>query len=317
MTQLELWQKLQMCIKENGKFPSAHVFSAYSGVREDLIYKIFKKWAEEGKLVKKGSHYRSEESEYKPTVKEIPHLVMKGEVSALKRIIRGFALVIGLVLTAVSIHFTFEFNRLSLPTVWAFLLSMSTVFFMNLAFVVRGMTKNVIKKQIVILLWLLGLMYSVFTAVSGQFNDQRKYVATDNTLKVENTKKLYEKQLKAMEKKQDELVHWRKLEEEYSLNPDLKTENPGTWKSIKKGVEELSKVESSISELNDKLVSNIELTDENNRSVFAWIESITGQSSDLIQLLIILFPALFIDLCSTLLIDFALGVENGRKKEDK
>lgn len=314
MTQLELWQKLQNCIKENGKFPSVKTFSIYSGIKEEILFKIFNRWAEEGKLIKKGTHYRVEGDEYKPSVKEIPQLIRQGDITILRKIVKGFALVLGLILTAVSIHFTFEFNKLSLPTVWAFLLSMSTVLFMNVAFVVRGMTENTIKRHLIILLWFLGIFYSVFTAVSGQFNDQRKYVASDTTVKTVNTKKILEKELKSLETKQSELIHWRELEKEYSLNPDLKTENPGTWKSIKSGIKELSEVETKISETNEKLISNINNMDNENRNVFSWIESVTGKSSDLIQFLIILFPALFIDLCSSVLIDFALG-ENKWKKQ--
>ena len=311
MTQLELWQKLQQCIKENGKFPSAHVFAAYSGIREEVVYRIFKKWAEEGKLVKRGSHYRSEDEEYKPTVKEIPQLVMKGNNMIIKKIVSALSLMIGLILTVVSIHFTFEFNKLSLPSFWAFLLSASVVLFMNLAFVVRSLMKNPIKKQIIVFLWFLGIVYSVFTAVSGQFNDQRKYTSLDNSSKSSKIESIYSSELSDLQKKQKALLHWRTQEETYSWNPDLKVENPGTWKTIRKGVNELEEAEKKISELNEKIRSNINNVSEENKSVFSWIQSITGISNDLIQFFIILFPSLFIDLCSTVLIDFALGKKNG------
>lgn len=311
MTQLEIWQKLQSCIEENGKFPSAQTFANYSGIRVWTVYEIFKKWANEGKLGRRGPHYYvpDNNNEYKPTLMEIPQLVAKGNASATKKVTRWISLTIGLALTAVSIHFTFEFNRLSLPMVWAFILSASTVLFMNIAFVIRNMTKSILKKHVIVVLWLLGITYSVFTAVSGQFNDQRKYVSKDNTSKSISARKIFDKEIEGLNLKKESLLHWRKLEEEYSLNPDLKIENPGTWKSIKKGSEELLNVEKKIEEINEKIISNIENMTDEDRSVFSWIEGVTGQSSDLIQLLIILFPSLFIDLCSTVLIEFAFGEE--------
>ena len=313
MTQLELWQKLQNCIKENGGvFPSAVMFSRYSGIDREIILKIFNKWASEGKLVKNNYIYRVKHEEYKPTVKEISNMVIKCETSIMLKFIKCFTLFIGLTLTVVSIHFTFEFNKLSLSPFWAFLLSASVVLFMNLAFVVRSMTKNVIMKQIIIFLWFLGICYSVFTAVSGQFNDQRKYVAKDNSSKIENLNSRYESELRQWQNKQKDLQHWRVQEENYSWNPDLKIENPGTWKTIQKGVKELSDVEAKISELNERIISNIDSVSDEEKSVFSWIQSVTGFDNDFIQFIIILFPALFIDLCSTVLIDFALGKKNGR-----
>ena len=182
---------------------------------------------------------------------------------------------------------------------------------MAFAFTIKSYVAEKSTGVFIVILWVLGISYSVFTAVSGQYNDFRKYSASDTSVQVENKNKIYENQLKAYEKKQKELLHWREQETEYSLNPDLKTENPVTWKKIQEGVEELKKVENEITEVQKKLLDNMDSEIVMKETVYNWLAGFLGINANIIQFIIILFPALFIDLCSTVCFTFALGKDKG------
>lgn len=324
MTRNELWNMLKEYSVSNG-FPNPETFAACSKIPVDTIRKVYKLWIAEGKMNKVGDTYvftdnavESKPMENKP-VRPVQPKVRKISVKKhieqqtnfILKIIKIIAVIIASVLTCVSIHFTFGFNKLGMNSFWGFLLSASVVSFMAFAFTIKSYVAEKSTGVFIVILWVLGISYSVFTAVSGQYNDFRKYSASDTSVQVENKNKIYENQLKAYEKKQKELLHWREQETEYSLNPDLKTENPVTWKKIQEGVEELKKVENEITEVQKKLLDNMDSEIVMKETVYNWLAGFLGINADIIQFIIILFPALFIDLCSTVCFTFALGKEKG------
>lgn len=325
MTRNELWNMLREYSVSNG-FPNPETFAAYSKIPVDTIRKVYKLWIAEGKMNKVGDTYvftdnaieskPMENKSVKPIQPKVQKISVKKQIEQqtnfILRIIKIIAVVIASVLTCVSIHFTFGFNKLGMTSFWGFLLSASVVSFMAFAFTIKSYVAEKSTRVFIVILWVLGISYSVFTAVSGQYNDFRKYSASDNSVQVENKNKIYETQLKAYEKKQKELLHWREQETEYSLNPDLKTENPVTWKKIQEGVEELKKVESEITEVQEKLLDNMDSEIVMKETVYNWLASFLGVNADIIQFIIILFPALFIDLCSTVCFTFALGKEKAQ-----
>ena len=320
MTRSELWDMLIKYSITNKRFPKAEEFSSYSRIQPDTIKKVYKMWISEGKLEKKGDGFIFTDNEIQSQImeEEIKRNTIKPSVrkrieqqnSLILKIIKVIAIIIGTILTTVSIHFTFGFNKMGMDILWGFLLSTSVVCFMSFAFTIRSYVSKKTTRALIVILWILGISYSVFTAVSGQFNDFRKYTASDDSVQIESKNKIYEKQLKALEKKQKELLHWREQETEYTLNPDLRVENRNTWKDIQIGVEELKKVESDITEIQNKLLNNINTEVVLKETVYNWLSGFLGIRADIIQFIIILFPALFIDLCSTVCFTFALGKEN-------
>ncbi len=322
MTRVELWNMLVDYSIKNKAFPKSDVFAEYSRIPEATIKKVYKMWMSEGKLNKLGdtfiftdntiqSKLMENKIEYNKQIIRAP--VRKKAIShnnLILKSIRIIAVIIGSILTIVSIHFTFNHNKLGMNPFWGLLLSASIVCFMSFAFTIRSYVITKSTRFLIVILWVLGISYSVFTAVSGQFGDFRKYDASDNSVNIERQNKIYEKQLKAAEKKQEELLHWRKKEEEYTENPDLKVENPGTWKQIQNGTKELKEIESEIMEIQNKILVNINNDVVLDETIYNWLASFLGIGSDVIQFIFILFPALFIDLCSTVCFTFALGKEN-------
>ena len=316
MSRTELWEMFVKYSKENNRFPSVSEFAAYSRIAEPTMSKVLKMWVSENKLAKMGNRYvfvdKTIQDFIQPEIKSVkpkkPAMKKEPEkLNILFSFVKCLVAVIGIILILCSIHFTFNFNKLGMNTFWAFMLSISIVLFMGFAFTIKSYIQSKSTKLGIIILWVLGISYSVFTAVSGQFNEFRQYSASDNHYQLENQKKIFESQLKTLEKKQNELLHWREQETEYSLNPDLKLENPGTWKTIQNGTKQLNETERKIEEIQEKLLVNIDNNTVTEETVYNWLSSFLNVRADIIQFIIILFPALFIDLCSTICLTFSFG----------
>lgn len=324
MTADELFEVLKEYYKIHKHFPSVQEFAIYAEYPVNTIAKVYKRWITQGKLIKKGNEldfYKedthklfSNEKKFEPDNMVIPNNgksfveVQKKDYKDITiRAIVGF---IGILLVLNSVHFTFEFNHLSMKLFWAFTLSVSIVTYMSIAFTLAHYTSEKYMKAFILFLWLLGFTYSVFTAVSGQYNDFRKYLATDKSEVIDSQKTILNNQLEIYVKKQKELLHWREQETEYSLNPDLKTENPGTWKRIQDGILKLEECEDKIEELQNQIMNIVEVDIVSEETVYSWLCKILGISSNRLHFIIVLFPAIFIDLCSGVCLMFAL-----KKKE--
>lgn len=318
MTADELFEILKEFYKKNRHFPSIQEFADYSEYSSEVITKLYKRWINQGKIIKKGDSfdfYKEDSNKlFVEEKKQVPdNLIIhrpKKEQESKKdykditiRCIVGF---IGILLVLNSVHFTFEFNHLSMKLFWAFTLSVSIVTYMSIAFTLAHYTSEKYMKAFILVLWLLGFTYSVFTAVSGQYNDFRKYLSTDKSEVIDNQKTILNNQLDIYVKKQKELLHWREQETEYSLNPDLKTENPGTWKRIQDGIIKLEECEDKIEELQEKIMNIVEVDVVSEETVYSWLCKILGISSNKLHFIIVLFPAIFIDLCSGICLMFAL-----------
>lgn len=326
MTADELFQILKEFYKVHNHFPLISEFAAYTQYPIETITKVYKRWLTQGKIVKKGSTFDfykadphnlfgEEQKIQEPDNLEIRKKDEEPKTNPKKDYLAVFVKIliglIGSVLILCSIHFTFTFNKLSMKPFWAFNLSFSIVSYMGIAFTLTSYMKSKLHKFFVIFLWILGFIYSVFTAVSGQYNDFRKYLSTDKSEIVTSQKTIIKEQLDIQIKKQNELLHWREQETEYSLNPDLKTENPGTWKKIQEGLSKLEECEDKIEELQEKMMNIVEVDIVSEETVYSWLSRTLKISSDKLHLLIILFPSVFIDLCSGLCLMFAL-----KKKEE-
>lgn len=321
MTADDLFQILKQYYKIHLQFPTVQEFATYAELPVDVVAKVYKRWLNQGKLVKKGNtfdFYKEdpnklfvEEKKQEKDNLEIVEVIQNKPEKKVKdwlfisiRILVGF---IGVLLVLNSIHFTFNFNGMSMKLFWGFTLSVSIVSFMAIAFTLMKYIDGKFMKTFVFILWILGFVYSVFTAVSGQYNDFRKYLSNDKSQVINSQKEMLKEQLEIQTKKQTELLHWREQETEYSLNPDLKTENPGTWKTIQNGIEKLQECEDKIEELQNKLMNIVEVDTVSEETVYSWLCRTLKVSSDRLHLLIILFPSVFIDLCSGLCLMFALS----------
>ena len=332
MTIDELWGKL---IETSGDVPlSIDEFAAKTGLTKNLISKVYDRWYQMDKLRKIHGQYvfvkksttplfeepkskEFEEVENKLSKKELKKEVpeepkqkvihtrkRKLDLSGFMRVIGG---IIGTTLMITSINFTYTFNKTGMHWIWGILLSVSIVSYMCFAFTIRSYMTMKFNRTATIILWTLGILYSVFTAVSGQYNNFRQYNANDDSTIVVEQKELTDKRIKELEEQYNSLLYLRDLEKDYTLNPNLKTENPQTWQLIKKGSSEIKTIENELKELKDRQYTLVSNDTVNDTTVYHWLQQTTGIDGNKIQLLMILFPALFMDLCSTVCLSFALS----------
>ena len=331
MTQDEVWSKLK---EYNPDTPlSVDEFAAKTGLAKTLVAKLYERWVQVDKLKKVHGQYlfvknsinlfnepESEEfkkvkenlskKEFKPEVpenKEEKIIVIKKKKTDLSSFMRLIGAIIGTILMITSINFTYSFNKYGMTKFWGMLLSVSIVSYMCFAFTIRSYMTTKFNRIATIVLWTLGLLYSVFTAVSGQYTSFRQYNANDESTIVVEQKELTEKRIKELQEQYNSLLYLRDLEKDYTLNPDLKTENPQTWSLIKKGVAEMKDIDSELKELKTRQYNLVTNDTVNDTTVYHWLQQTTGIDGNKIQLLMILFPALFMDLCSTVCLSFALS----------
>ena len=165
-------------------------------------------------------------------------------------------------------------------------------------------------------MWSIGVAYSIFTALASQMEDFRKYIANDITIISSKRDLIYEKQLRDLIKREQELIPSIQLEIEYNNNPDLKNSHYGTWIRIKQNVEELKTVREKISAVQLNMINNVEEQKviEQNKTIYQWLSEIIGIRSSLIQFLTLLFPSIFIDFVTGIVFKFSLeGIKDERE----
>jgi DNA-binding transcriptional regulator YhcF (GntR family) len=221
MTADELWNKLVELSPD--KPLSVEEFSVKTGLSKTLVAKVYERWVQMEKLRREHGHYvfvkrgnlnlfetpkskefeeiehkllkkefkENEENEEKKTV--IIRKKKKTDLAGFMRVISG---IIGTVLMITSINFTYIFNKSGMNSFWGMLLSVSIVSFMCFAFTIRSYMSSKFNRVGVVILCTLVLLYSVFTAVSGQYNSFRKYNANDDSTIVMEQKELTESRIK-------------------------------------------------------------------------------------------------------------------------
>jgi len=230
-------------------------------------------------------------------------------------VFRSFCFLIGILLLACSVHFTYRFNCEAMNTSWAFILSLAIVCFTSFAFSIAMFTSKK-TRSIIYLMWFIGVSYSIFTALASQMEDFRKYIANDITHITIQKDSIYQNQLDSLIQREHELLPSVNLEKEYNDNPDLKNQHYGNWIRIKQNIDELKKVREEIKQLQLNIFNNVEEQKvvEQNKTIYQWLSEILGIKSSLIQFLTLLFPSIFIDFVTGIVFKFSLeGVKDERE----
>lgn len=300
MTAKEAWNRLNALSESLGRFPTPEEYSSELKLSKESVLKVWKRWAEEGMLSNADGVYgfaekKAEKSE-EPEKKEVR--TEPKRAFTVQSALWIFAAVVGATCTICSVHFTYAFNKMGMKPLWAFLLSFSVVAFMSGAFALRSNLKERAARFLCVFLWTVGFFYSAFTAVSGQYNEFRKYTAADRSDVSAEKIKSFKERKESADAIRKSLLHWREDERAYTENPDLKRENPGTWKTIQAGVAKLEEAERRMTELEDERLSAVETDVVSDETVYRWIKRTIGVSADGFQLCVMLFPSVFIDLCS-------------------
>lgn len=232
-----------------------------------------------------------------------------------KKIVRWITALSGFLLLLVSVHFTYEFNCQAMSSFWALLLSLAIVFFTSFAFTLASYSTRAVG-TLFCLLWFIGVSYSIFTAVAGQYQDFRGLLASDTEDTFVAQIDIYEERIESYK---SQLSSLQQSEKNYQSilegldTPEKKYEYSRTWKDT---TTRLDEVRANIADLTSKLdkaqdailsLNQEKQTNKKDRTIYGWLSDILGISEGVLHFLVILFPSVFIDLVSGLVFKFAFG----------
>lgn len=311
MTSSQLYISIHSIYVRDNEFPSLEKISKETGVKISVIKEALNYYLIKGKLNIKNGVYTFPVTEKRQNL-----------LSLILRIIMG---IVGIGCVITSIKFTYSFNKLTMPKFWAFVLSASLMIFTSFCFTVRESLKKTNKHQanIYILFYFIGIIYSIFTAVSGQYNDY----LMNNKLTAENkvAESVAEKRFELLSEQKEryliqideykiQLLAQQKIIDNLSESPERKFEYNNTWKQTNNSVEELNEkitaVQNKISEIDEELINAVGYSENKTKNIFDWISDLLHINGSMLQFLISLFPAVFIDLVSPFAIAFAFNKNN-------
>lgn len=317
MKSSEFYNSIYNLYKKHGGFPPVWLISKESGLPQETVEKYLSYFCSIKKIIRKNNLYWfPEQLENKNNLERKSNF----SVSNVCRIIMG---IVGVSCIVCSIRFTYSFNKLNMPEFWGFILSSAIAIFTSFCFTVRDFLKKSNKKfqaNIFIILYFMGVSYSIFTAIAGQYND---YIISNQTIfensfndeinnrKYELLKEQKDRYINQINSYNTQLEAQQKIILDLSSSPERKFEYNNTWKQAnalsQKLQEDIQILEDKISEIDSQLINSISVDSNKNKNIFDWIADLFHISSDIIQFIISLFPAIFIDLVSPFAISFAFN----------
>lgn len=310
MTMLELWDAASKMVS-NGVFPPSQELASKVNIGVSVVKKVYSTWENKNLITKDSKGVYTLVKKDEPVVKEENVKDKIQEKKSKFSLLQIVCLVLGILLMICSVHFTYVFNKLSMQPVWAFMLSVAIVGYACFAFTIASLAKG-FHKTVVYTMYIVGISYSIFTAVASQYDSFKNISLDDKTSIMGESIDSLKKELKDVETQEKELLPYVGLEKTYNLDPDLKIHNNGTWHEIQDNVQKLSALRDEKSSLQKELKLLSEKQSETNKNVYTWISTTFHISAGLIQFIVILFPSMFIDIVSGIVIKYSFV----KKEED-
>lgn len=330
MTNTELWNIALDYQNTNTHFPTPQELSEKTAIKRDILHKVYMTWAQKGLLTLKQGIFQQVsnttidnttiETVHEQTIQrqldtpkkcEQSHISEEAHTHSYRQLITiTICSTVALALLACSVHFTYTFNRLAMRPIWAFLLSFAIVGFTSFAFVLADNFRK-LTAFMTIILWAIGISYSIFTAIAGQYDAFRSYVSQESTSVTEMEYAMLSEQRMQLEQRRQALLPYRDQELLYNGEPTLKRNNPGTWNSITAHVAELRSVEDELDDVSARLVQAVQDSRHGaqKRTIYSWLGQLLHVHADIIQFIVILFPSVFIDLVTGIVVKYIFSVK--------
>lgn len=321
MTSSQLFSIIKNLKEKNKQFPDVELISKESNCTVSAVKKVLEYYVENGKLIKEGELYDF------PKVKE--EVEIKQAVSIMYYICRIIMGIVGISCILCSVRFTYNFNKLTMPSFWGFILSVSLIIFTSFCFTVRSFLREqgkITQGRLFILLYAMGIIYSIFTAVAGQYNDY--LVNNEKTIQAQVNEKVSDEKISLLKSEKERLLlqiencqkqveAQQKIIDDLSTSPERKFEYNNTWKQTNSiMIEYMNRAENyqnRINEIDEQLIESSNTVQNKERNIYDWISELFHISGNLLQFIISLFPAVFIDLIAPFALQFAFISKNNSK----
>ena len=312
MTSSAIYHLIHSLYQTNKKFPSIDELHKCTNCNKKDIQNVLNYFVENGRLLYVNNQYL------------FPNETKKKRV--MFNLCRIIMAVVAVSCILCSIRFTYSFNKLTMPKTWGFILSSSMIIFTSFCFTVREYLLQQNKKKqatLFIALYVMGITYSIFTAVAGQYNDYLIQNKTTVEAKLNNAinenklqllqqqKTSYENQIKNYEK---QITAQQNIIDNLSQSPEKKWEYNNTWKQAVALVNncniKIEQLQNKVAVIDEQIINSITIETNESKNIYDWIADLFHISSSLIQFIISLFPALFIDIVTPFAISFAFIDKN-------
>ena len=307
MTSSAIYMLIHSMYELSGKFPSVEDICRKTGCNKNDIQNVLNHFVKINRL-------RFENGEYS--------FINERKKSRLMfNICRAIMAIVAISCILCSIRFTYTFNKLTMPKVWGFILSASMIVFTSFCFTVREylLNQNKIKQaKLFVGLYIMGVTYSIFTAVAGQYNDY--LIQNKNTVQIrlnnavnDRTIELLEEQKKSyfeqIENYELQIKSQQKIIDNLSESPERKYEYNNTWTNSIELINgyntKIQELQNEIKIIDSKLIESVNIENDEDKNIYDWLAKLFHINAGMIQFLISLFPAIFIDLITPFAINFA------------
>ena len=215
-------------------------------------------------------------------------------------------LFISLVSFLLSLYFTgLWFNDYFIKPI-AYGLSLTMVLYMVIAPQVFGKIKEA--DLFVKITFLLALIFSMGSTIAGQYNKAtiQNNIKTNDTYIIDTYKANEQEIIKKIELLESEKEPHQKLLDQFSSDIELRTEKWGAYITEKEAVENLNiqikEKENDLKNIREKIILEIQEGNkfQEREDFFSFIAKLTGNDRSIIELIISILPAIFLDLISPL-----------------
>lgn len=331
---------------ENGKLPTTQMVGEKFNLSQNKVIEQFRYLKKEGKLKLNTSRYKPGENFFSDNGKK--KIKIKELISSITIIvIRIIMALISIGACILSTWFTASFLMDSLNPVLAYILSIIMILFSVMAFetiIIFFKNKQLPLVLLFSFLWIVVLIFSMFSTVATQYNERIKNDNQDSTQSAEKTidKKKYdilEKEEKEIEQqielKQTELQPYLDIMSSFQTKEDRKSKDD-KWtywnasekvQAINKEIDKLniklSKKRNEILKELDRLNKQedktgiIQGTEKETKSFYKWLSEIFNVEIQYVQFWPSTFPAVFIDIIAPLSLAICMFLKRKEEKNEK
>lgn len=307
----KIYQEILVYKRKNNTFPSFNYLEKlFNLTRQDLI-KHLKELEKEGYLLKQHNKYVVKEKNKK-----------ENNINFIF-IFKVFILIIGIISTFMSIYYTYIWFLVFLNPVFSILLSISMVGFSVISFESILLFYNRRNYFLIVFfsfLWLVVIIFSMTSTLAGQYNkileNQSKNVDLNNDSLIMIIENIDYQITELQTEKNNKRVERGKLMEFLGNIKDFEDQN---YKDLNYRIylknNDLKSIDEKLTILNNKKIklleeNKIDFGKKQELDFYQWLSNILKVEKFVLQFFLSLFPALFIDIISSISFGLIMFLKN-------
>lgn len=326
------WQTIHRLYKEQGRMPTQAEVGRITKYSPNKTSSHYRSLADRKLLSRVANSTQVKYDLVNPPIDMVALVDQEAHKEELNKKINDYSLMIAkvamglvsLICMAISIRFTTLFSSMFMPRIWAVLMAIAIVSFSAFSFTVSSYLEEK-WRYLWYAMWVVAISYSITTGVAGQFEKyQGISIATRTQERKEGTVNEHREAIVSrieMLTKDTELLHaerrvYAELLADIGSSPERRSQFSNSWNITSNNLTRVSKL---IEENNSEIFAlrkqslGVQVSVER-EDFFTYLSKVSGLSPTLLQFLVSIFPAIFIDLISPCAMAFALRTKRTNGK---